>query len=165
MAFLLLEGLSSTILCVHDSIFTYRGQLGESYYTRYDPELGWASTPGVRLPNFFGPGIGITINSQGLRGQDTAIEASGFRIVCSGDSFTFGYGVDDEHAWCSLLAKFDKRLQSVNMGQGGYGIDQASSGTCAMARSSSIRCTSLLSSLWIFTVCDTDGSSVMPNPC
>jgi len=105
MAFLLLEGLSSTILCVHDSIFTYRGQLGESYYTRYDPELGWASTPGVRLPNFFGPGIGITINSQGLRGQDTAIEASGFRIVCSGDSFTFGYGVDDEHAWCSLLLR------------------------------------------------------------
>jgi hypothetical protein len=47
------------------------------------------------------------------------------RIVCSGDSFTFGYGVDNDHTWCHILTLIDRRLETVNMGQGGYGIDQS----------------------------------------
>ena len=47
------------------------------------------------------------------------------RVVCSGDSFTLGYGVDNDHTWCELLSVLDPRLEAVNMGQGGYGVDQA----------------------------------------
>jgi len=46
-------------------------------------------------------------------------------VICSGDSFTLGYGVDDEHTWCAQLGARDARLEPVNLGQGGYGIDQA----------------------------------------
>src|SRR5271157_4803646 len=47
------------------------------------------------------------------------------RIVCSGDSFTLGNGVDNDHTWPQLLASRAKNLETVNMGQGGYGADQA----------------------------------------
>ena len=47
------------------------------------------------------------------------------RIVCSGDSFTLGYGVDDEQTWCARLEAREPRFETINMGQGGYGIDQA----------------------------------------
>ncbi len=47
------------------------------------------------------------------------------RLVCSGDSFTFGYGVGDEATWCALLATIPPGIETVNMGQGGYGLDQA----------------------------------------
>jgi hypothetical protein len=47
------------------------------------------------------------------------------RIICSGDSFTLGYGVSNHDTWCHQLISLDKRLETVNMGQGGYGIDQA----------------------------------------
>jgi hypothetical protein len=47
------------------------------------------------------------------------------RIICIGDSFTSGYGVANEETWCARLAALDDRYQTVNMGQGGYGIDQA----------------------------------------
>ncbi len=30
-----------------------------------------------------------------------------------------------DHTWCQLLTTLDDRLQTINMGQGGYGIDQA----------------------------------------
>jgi hypothetical protein len=46
-------------------------------------------------------------------------------VVCSGDSFTLGYGVSDTDTWCHRLALLDSRLETVNMGQGGYGFDQA----------------------------------------
>ena len=46
-------------------------------------------------------------------------------MVCSGDSFTFGFGVGDEHTWCAQLDQIDSGLTTVNMGQVGYGVDQA----------------------------------------
>ncbi len=45
--------------------------------------------------------------------------------MCSGDSFTFGYGVGDLDSWCAQLERADPRLETINMGQQGYGIDQA----------------------------------------
>lgn len=46
-------------------------------------------------------------------------------MICSGDSFTLGYGVRDDETWCHQLMQLDDRLETVNMGQGGYGFDQA----------------------------------------
>lgn len=42
-----------------------------------------------------------------------------------GGSFTLGYGVGDADTWCALLQTIDPRLETVNMGQAGYGLDQA----------------------------------------
>jgi hypothetical protein len=36
-----------------------------------------------------------------------------------------GYGVSNDRTWCHLLTVVDPRLETVNMGQAGYGVDQA----------------------------------------
>ena len=95
---------------------------------RYDSDLGWANIPNVYLPNLFGPGVYFRSNSQGFRNDadfSPEIPHGKFRIICSGDSFTMGSGVNNDQTWCQLLAQLDHRIQTVNMGQGGYGIDQA----------------------------------------
>lgn len=122
------EGLASLVLFV-GKIVTFRvPTFNERLYTRYDPQLGWASRPGVFLENLYGPGISLRTNAQGFRADhDVAREApSGrARVICSGDSFTLGYGVADDRTWCARLAAAEPRLETVNLGQGGYGIDQA----------------------------------------
>lgn len=102
--------------------------LAERSHTRYDPELGWVNRKSVALPDFYGPGAHLHVNAQGFRGRrDVAPEpAPGrVRVVCSGDSFALGYGVDDAETWCQQLERIDARLETVNMGQGGYGIGQS----------------------------------------
>jgi hypothetical protein len=97
----------------------------ERMHTRYDPELGWVNVPSTARADFYGPGRALHINAQGFRGTQDTPERAAHRIVCSGDSFTLGYGVSDDETWCAELATLSPGLETVNMGQGGYGIDQA----------------------------------------
>jgi hypothetical protein len=126
--FCALEGTSSLVLFA-GNLLTFRGpSFNERLYTRYDAELGWVSRPNVFIPDMYGPGIFLKTNRQGFRAdRDTPPRApeGRVRVICSGDSFTLGYGVDNDHAWCQRLAATDSHLETVNMGQGGYGVDQA----------------------------------------
>ncbi len=36
-----------------------------------------------------------------------------------------GWGVSNDQTWSQLLTSINQRLQTVNMGQGVYGVDQA----------------------------------------
>lgn len=102
--------------------------MAELKHTEYDPLLGWINTPGFRAPDFYGPGLGLRTNSQRFRADrdfSAGVPPGKTRIICSGDSFTLGFGVGDGDAWCQRLAGLDARLETVNMGQGGYGVDQA----------------------------------------
>jgi hypothetical protein len=102
--------------------------LAERSHTRYDAELGWVGIPALHLPDFYGAGRSLTTNARGFRGPrevEVQVPAGRLRIVCSGDSFTLGYGVGDDDTWCAQLAARDPRFETVNMGQGGYGIGQA----------------------------------------
>ncbi len=99
----------------------------KTQHTAYDANLGWKNIPGIHLPNIYGTGKYVTINTQGFRNKNTFIEkkpAGITRIICSGDSFAFGQGVSNEKTWCDLLAK-SPSTESVNMGLPGYGLDQA----------------------------------------
>ncbi len=94
----------------------------------YDPELGWRHAPDKHVPDLYGNGIGLTTNSQQLRGTgDYGRENSDdrYRILCLGDSYTMGYGVGDEDTFPALLAQQHPAIDTINMGLGGYGIDQA----------------------------------------
>jgi hypothetical protein len=74
----------------------------------------------------FGPQRGLRTNSQGFRSDHDfapSVKPGTRRVVCSGDSFTFGYGVADESAWCNRLGT--AQVEAANLGQSGYGIDQA----------------------------------------
>ena len=123
---LLIEGVSSFVLFFQAMAGT--PPVAERTHTQYDPELGWVNKPDVYIENMYGPGLHLETNAQGFRNTEdfTATSPSNkVRIICSGDSFTLGYGVDNDHTWCQELATLDNRLQTVNMGQGGYGVDQA----------------------------------------
>lgn len=128
-AFVLLEGGSSLVLFVRDLAAGDGARpLARLRHTRYDPDLGWAHVPNVHVPDLYGPGAGLRTNGQGCRAaRDFAREVppGRLRVVCSGDSFTLGYGVGDADPWCAGLEAIDARLETVNMGQGGYGVDQS----------------------------------------
>jgi hypothetical protein len=127
LVLLAIEGLASGIAAVR----LERGRLRptvERPHTRYDPELGWVSIPNVSSPAMFGPGSVFRTNSQGFRNEaafPAAVQPGRVRVVCSGDSFTLGYGVSNPEAWCNHLSAIDPRREPVNMGQVGYGMDQA----------------------------------------
>lgn len=102
--------------------------VSEQYHSQYDETLGWVSKPNVNLPNLYGPGVYLRTNAQAFRADHDftrAVPPGKTRIVCSGDSFTLGFGVNNDQAWCQRLGVLDSRLETVNMGQGGYGLDQA----------------------------------------
>lgn len=126
LVFLLCEGLAGTIFFVQKLRETK--PVAERLHTRYDPELGWVNIPNTTIEDIYGPGLDVRINSQGFRNdQDFAVTPppDKVRAICSGDSFTFSFGVSNEQTWCYRLSELEPRLQTVNMGQGGYGIDQA----------------------------------------
>ncbi len=120
------EGLTSIGLLVYDVVTT--PLLTERNHTRYDPDLGWVNIPNLHVSDLYGPNTYLKTNEQGFRNDQTfdiAVPKGKVRLFCTGDSFTLGYGVDNNHTWCELLKSYNPRLETVNMGQGGYGIDQA----------------------------------------
>ena len=121
----LIEGTASVALF---AIAMRHAHLVEEHFTERDTLLGWINIPNAKRPELFGRNRSLNINAQRFRHSgDLApvVPAGKKRVICSGDSFTLGYGVDDANTWCALLATNTPSLETVNMGQAGYGIDQA----------------------------------------
>jgi lysophospholipase L1-like esterase len=101
--------------------------VAERSHTAHDELLGWANVTGLELRDFYAPDRHLTINDQGFRAsQEYAadVPAGRVRVIASGDSFTLGYGVDDTETWPARLERALPSTQTVNLGQGGYGVDQ-----------------------------------------
>jgi hypothetical protein len=125
---LALEGLSSIALFVRDTPRRIREPLAERLHTEHDPELGWRHRASTAFSDLYGPGRSLSINAQGLRStREYGPRGVGEprRALCVGDSFTLGYGVDDEHTWPAHFERELEGWEALNMGQGGYGLDQA----------------------------------------
>lgn len=127
-----LEGLLSLVWLIPD-YHRFRAEqpkaaeFKEESHSRYDPELGWVHVPGKHIADFYGPGLDITINDEGFRGDEDYLAGKTpgrYRVVALGDSFTLGYGVGDDQTYEAALESLEPRLQVVNMGQGGYGAGQ-----------------------------------------
>ncbi len=91
---------------------------------RVDAELGWVPRPNL---HFVGEGGDwYTTNSLGFRAlrEYTVDDAEHYTVLVVGDSFTYGSQADDGAVWPTLLQGLDPRLQVLNMGVGGYGLDQ-----------------------------------------
>jgi len=120
---LAVEGLARVALLIVEAP---EARVAERMHTRYDELLGWANVPRVTLPSMYGTSTSVSITDRGFRGKVDFVNPvpdGVMRIVCSGDSFTFGYGVGDEDTWCARIGRVPG-FESVNMGQGGYGVDQ-----------------------------------------
>jgi hypothetical protein len=122
---LLLEGMGSMLMTARAAKSTIYMQ--EESHARYDPDLGWSHRPLLQLPDLYGPGARFTTNAQGFRGTESYAPQAPrgrYRVVCLGDSFTMGFGVSDDETYAARMQAGCPTLQTVNMGQGGYGLDQ-----------------------------------------
>jgi hypothetical protein len=125
--FALVEGLASTALLAYDIAFNAI-ILPTNRHIQHDPLLGWTNTPDVRIDDMYGPSIWLQTNSEGIRSTQEftrEIPAGKFRIMCSGDSFTFGVGVNNDQAWCARLETHNQSFETLNYGESGHGIGQA----------------------------------------
>jgi lysophospholipase L1-like esterase len=88
-------------------------------FMKADPQLFWAPRPG-----FAGEFLGkpVSINHLGLRGPEPQSPKRGRRVVCFGDSITFGYGVGDTETYTSDLGSLlaAHQIETVNAGVTGY---------------------------------------------
>lgn len=98
----------------------------------HDDDIGYVLTPGFE-GEFKGSefSVSVRINKTGLRGKDLRIlHEDSFRILCLGDSFTWGWGTNDDEAYPAVLEKLlqDRYphidLEVLNAGVSGYGTDE-----------------------------------------
>lgn len=125
--FLFLEGFCSSLFVAHQMLASEEHRTLSGPSVKYDEELGWVNVPDFYEKNYFAPGTYLQINSQGFRANEEFMQRvppGKLRIICSGDSQTFGDGVENDHTWCQDLESLDSRLQTVNMAVTGYGVDQ-----------------------------------------
>lgn len=127
--FIFLEGISSTAFALY-KLFSPSapGRALSGPHLHYDPQLGWVSVPNFRDNSYYAPGIDLVTNSHGFRASEEftdRVPPGRFRIICSGDSQTFGDGAGNEHTWCHDLETLNPRVQTINMAEIGYGADQS----------------------------------------
>jgi len=97
------------------------------HFWRYDSVLGWSNSPGAEgvfeHPRFR---INVHINSKGLRDREYAYEPDpgARRILVIGDSFVWGYGVEQPQTFPKLLEARLRGVDVINAGVAGYGTDQ-----------------------------------------
>ncbi|HSJ05362.1 MAG TPA: hypothetical protein VK936_01585, partial [Longimicrobiales bacterium] len=87
----LLEGAASLLLTAREIART--PSVPEHLHAEHDELLGWVNMPDVNLPDAYGPGVAVRTNAQRFRSDEefaTAVPPGRLRIICSGDSFTFG---------------------------------------------------------------------------
>jgi lysophospholipase L1-like esterase len=88
-------------------------------FMRSDPELFWSLRPGYRGEHMGRP---VTIDALGLRGPGLRRDPPPVRVLCLGDSITFGYGVGDDESYPAALARAlaSPQVEVVNGGVTGY---------------------------------------------
>jgi lysophospholipase L1-like esterase len=95
-------------------------------FWKYDSVLGWAHEPGqegiFETPQFR---TVVRINENGLRDREHSYERQGDseRILVLGDSFAWGYGVEESERFSQLLEK-SLDVEVINAGVSGYSTDQ-----------------------------------------
>ena len=97
----------------------------------YDPKLGWRGRPHLHcILNEGDFAVAIAQNSRGFRDTERSVEKPPgvTRILCCGDSFTWGWGVEQGDIYTAVLerryAEAGAAVEILNAGVGGYSTDQ-----------------------------------------
>ncbi len=97
-------------------------------FSEYHPRFGWSLLPGAHVTHRTTEyDVDIVINDQGFRQQVVPPLTSNEgvdRIVVLGDSFTFGYGVQEQVRFTELLPEHLPGVEVLNMGVPATGTDQ-----------------------------------------
>jgi hypothetical protein len=97
-----------------------------NFYT-YDSLLGWKGKPnatGVFVQKDFK--VQVRHNDKGFRGENYSYQRvpNKRRILVIGDSYVWGYGVEEQEIFTTLLENALKQTEVINLGCTGYGNDQ-----------------------------------------
>ena len=87
----------------------------------FDPLLGWRYRAGYRQGN-------DEVNTQGLRSErlyDPLPPHGILRIAAFGDSMVYGNEVGTSDGWATQMESLCPKVEVLNYGVGGYGLDQA----------------------------------------
>jgi hypothetical protein len=98
-----------------------KAQLSGDSPVVFDREIGWVQRPGYSWK-------GHSISKQGLRGTKEYPETPADpakRILCIGDSFTFGYEVGDDQAFPHHGEQLKPGTEWINLGNCGSGLTQS----------------------------------------
>ena len=91
-------------------------------YRIYDSLLGWSHGKWKQDDIYFSDSNGFRCSEEDFIAKIPTQKH--YDIICIGDSFTHGDAVVYEDSWPAILSKKTNR-SVLNMGSGGYGIDQA----------------------------------------
>jgi lysophospholipase L1-like esterase len=96
-------------------------------FWQFDPKYGWSHIPNTtgRFASF-GFDTQVTINSEGFRGRYVPKEKqpSKTRVLVLGDSYVWGFGVQDHETFAQEIERLCPQIETVNFGVSGYGTDQ-----------------------------------------
>lgn len=98
-----------------------------------DPVVGFVLTPGFEGRHERSEfSTEVLVNSIGLRGPEVAPRSpEALRVLCVGDSFTWGWGVEGSEAYPARLEQMleehypNRHVEVLNAGVPGYGNDEA----------------------------------------
>ncbi|MBA3015125.1 MAG: hypothetical protein FP815_09245 [Desulfobulbaceae bacterium] len=112
-------------------VYQYRRPIVQYLYGQYHPVLGNTLLPdlqGVHVEYRDYLNYTFSTNNNGFRGLDWDFSPERKNIVVLGDSFAFGWGVEEGETFSSLLEmrlrQIDPAIQVLNMAQSGYSLDQ-----------------------------------------
>lgn len=103
------------------------GPEGMEAFVVSDAALGWVGRPDVRSEERSDPDSPheVSTNSRGLRNRETSYARDARRrILCIGDSFTWGLGVESRDAFPSLLEAGSSDTEVINAGCLAWGTAQ-----------------------------------------
>jgi hypothetical protein len=107
---------------VYDFAESERGR-----FCRWDERLGWAGRPGAEGEfQWADCRIRVRQNRHGFRGAEhETARTDRPRIAVLGDSFVWGFGVEEPDVFTAVMARDSARdVEIVNLGVSGYGTDQ-----------------------------------------
>lgn len=105
---------------------TLRINPDQLHFWRHDPQLGWAHRPGQEgIFETDQVRTHVRINEKGLRDAERQYERSGDtkRILVIGDSFAWGFGVEEADRFSELLSD-SLGAEVINASVSGYSTDQ-----------------------------------------
>ena len=126
--FLLLEGMFQIFYIPPVKVTTNVKGLQTSKSHQMDDQLGWLPKKNIEGIHAKPPIFESTFqtNSLGIRDKEYSFEKplGVTRLVAIGDSFTWGYGVNDHEVYTEVLESLLPKTEVINLGVTGYGVPQ-----------------------------------------